>query len=174
MLPGGIIASAIFWDSERVSCTADEILAANENASEQPARTEAADFLRDVLKNGPRPAKDVEGEAKEAGISWRTVNRAKKKLGVVAERRAESGDGLGRTGRWYWSLPADTNSPSKDAKNSYECHDLNVATLGKLALLGVKGAAYEARPGRWSPPSTIYPARCCPAIFIATARHMPE
>jgi AAA domain-containing protein len=139
MLPGGIIASAIFWHSERVSCTADEILAANENASEQPARTEAADFLRDVLKNEPRPAKDVEGEAKEAGISWRTVNRAKKKLGVVAERRAESGDGLGRTGRWYWSLPADTNSPSKDAKNSYECHDLNVATLGKFGTLRSKG-----------------------------------
>ena len=139
MLPGGIIGSAIFWDSDRVSCTADEILAANESASERPARTEAEDFLRDILRDGPRPARDVESEAKEAGISWRTVNRAKKKLGVVAERRAESGDGLGHTGRWYWSLPADTNSASKDAKTSYECHDLNVATLGEFGTLRHKG-----------------------------------
>lgn len=135
LFPGGIIGSAIFWDSERVSCTADEILAANETASERPAQKEAENFLRDILKDGPRPAKDVEGEAKEAGISWRTVNRAKKTLGVVAERKAESGDGLGRSGRWYWSLPDGSNSASKDAKNSYECHDLNVAALGDFGTL---------------------------------------
>ena len=139
MLPGGIIGSAIFWDSERVSCTADEILAANENASERPAQTEAEDFLRDILKDGPRPARDVESEAKEAGISWRTVNRAKKTLGIVAERKAESGDGLGRSGRWYWSLSGGTNSAAKDAKNSYECHDLNVAALGKFGTLRHEG-----------------------------------
>jgi putative DNA primase/helicase len=128
-LPGDIIASAICWDAERVSFTADEILAANENASERPARTEAEDFLRDILRDGPRPAKDVEGEAKEAGIAWRTVNRAKKTLGVTTERKAESGDGLGRSGRWYWSLPSTSGSAPKDAKNSYECHDSNVAAL---------------------------------------------
>jgi hypothetical protein len=139
MLPGGIIGSAIFWDSERVSCTADEILAANENASERPAQTEAEDFLRDILRDGPRPAKDVESEAKEAGISWRTVNRAKKTLGIVTERKAESGDGLGRSGRWYWSLPGGTHSASKDAKNSYECHDLNVAALGDFGTLRHEG-----------------------------------
>jgi hypothetical protein len=139
MLPGGIIGSAIFWDSERVSCTADEILAANENASERPAQTEAVDFLRDILRHGPLPAKDVESEAKDAGISWRTVNRAKKTLKVVAERKAESGDGLGPSGRWYWSLPGDASSASKDAKTSYECHDVNVAALGKFGTLRHEG-----------------------------------
>ena len=112
LLPGDIVASAIFWDSERVSFTADEILAANESASERPARREAEEFLHDVLKDGPRPSKDIESEAKEAGISWRTINRAKKTLGIIAERKAENGDGLGRSGRWYWSLP----STPKNAK----------------------------------------------------------
>lgn len=139
LLPGGIVGSAIFWDREYVSCTADEILAANENASERPARAEAEDFLRDILSDGPRPAKEVESEAKEAGIAWRTVNRAKKTLGVVAERRAESGDGLGRSGRWYWCLPGSTNSAAKDAKNGYECHDENVAALGEIGILRHEG-----------------------------------
>ena len=139
MLPGDIMASAIFWDSERVSCTADEIMAANESASERPARTEAEEFLRDILKEGPRPAKEVAGEAQEAGISWRTVNRAKKTLGIVVERRAESGDGLGRSGRWYWSLPSSTSSAPKDAKDSYECHDINVASLGDFGTLRHEG-----------------------------------
>jgi hypothetical protein len=135
LLPGDIIGSSIFWDSERVSCTADQILAANENASDRPAQTEAEDFLRDILRDGPRPAKDIESEAKEAGISWRTVNRAKKALGIVVERRAESGDGFGHSGRWYWSLPGGTHSAAKDAKHSYECHDLNVAALGDFGTL---------------------------------------
>ena len=139
MLPGDIIGSAIYWDSERVSRTADEILAANEKASERPARTEAEDFLRGILADGPRPAKHIEGEAKEAGIAWRTVNRAKKTLGVVAERRAASGDGLGRSGRWYWSLPGCTNSAAKDAKDAYECHVSDVASLRGFGSLRQDG-----------------------------------
>jgi len=135
LLPGDIIGSAIFWDSQRVSCTADQVLAANENASDRPAQTEAEDFLRDILRDGPRLAKDVEGEAREVGVSWRTVNRAKKTLGIVTERKAESGQGLGRAGRWYWSLPGRTNSAAKDANQAYECHDLNVATLGDFGTL---------------------------------------
>jgi putative DNA primase/helicase len=135
LLPGDIIGSAIFWDSERVSYTADQVLAANENASDRPAQTEAEEFLRDFLRDGPRPAKDVETEAKEAGIAWRTVNRAKKTLGVLAERKADSGHGLGPSGRWYWSFPGCPNRPSKDAKNSYECHDSNVAALGDFGTL---------------------------------------
>jgi putative DNA primase/helicase len=117
LLPGDIIGSSIYWDNERVSCTADQILAANENAGDRPAQTEAEDFLRDILRDGPRPAKDIASEAREAGISWRTVNRAKKALGIVTERRAESGDGLGRSGRCFWSLPDGTPSTAKDAKH---------------------------------------------------------
>jgi hypothetical protein len=135
LLPGDIIGSLIFWDSERVSCTADQVLAANENANDRPAQTEAEEFLRDILRDGPRPAKDVETEAKEAGISWRTVNRAKKTLGIVAERKAEAGHGLGRAGRWYWSLPGRANSAAKDAIRAYDCHDLNVAALGDFGTL---------------------------------------
>ena len=69
------------------------------------------------------------------GISWRTVKRAKKKLGIVTERKAESGQGLGRAGRWYWSLPGGTNSAAKDANQAYECHDSNVASLGDFGTL---------------------------------------
>src|SRR5262249_35688198 len=135
LLPGDIVGSSIFWDSQRVSCTADQVLAANENASDRPAQTEAEEFLRDILRDGARPAKDVEAEAKEAGISWRTVNRAKKTLGIVAERKAESGQGLGRAGRWYWSFPGGPNPAAKHANQSYECHDSNVAALGEFGTL---------------------------------------
>jgi hypothetical protein len=138
LLPRGIIGSAIFWDSERVSYTADEILAANENPNERPARRQAEDFLQEVLRDGPRPTKGVESEAKEAGIALRTLGRAKKALGIIAERKAESGDGLGRSGRWYLSLPG-SNPAAKDAKNAYERHDTDVAALGEFGTLRKEG-----------------------------------
>jgi hypothetical protein len=32
-------------------------------------------------------------------------------------------------------LPGSTHSAPKDAKHSYECHDLNVAALGDFGIL---------------------------------------
>jgi hypothetical protein len=101
-----ILAPYIVWDHEHVSgATADQILAAESEKDSSPSRIEAEEFLRDALASGPRLAKAIEEEAKEAGISWRTVRRAQKRLGIRPERKAEAGDGLGQAGRWWWSLP---------------------------------------------------------------------
>jgi putative DNA primase/helicase len=125
LLENGIAASRIEWGSDTVMRTADEILQATAAENDSPSKAEAEDFLRHALADSPRLAKEIESEAKEAGIAWRTVRRAQKALGIQPERRAESGDGLGKSGRWYWSLPP------KMAKNSYVGHVPDVATLGK-------------------------------------------
>jgi AAA domain len=125
LLNNGIYASRIEWGSDTVTRTADEILQATAAENDSPSKTEAKDFLRNTLADGPRPAKEIEGEAKEAGVAWRTVRRAQKALGIRPERRAESGDGLGKAGRWYWSLPP------KMAKNPCVGHVPDVAILGK-------------------------------------------
>jgi hypothetical protein len=129
LLDNGIYASRIEWGTDAITRTADEILQATAAEAGSPSKTEAKDFLRDALADGPRPAKEIESEAKEGGISWRTVRRAQKTLGIRPERRAETGDGLGRTGRWYWSLPP------KMAKNAYLGHVPDVATLGERGHL---------------------------------------
>jgi putative DNA primase/helicase len=129
------LASAIAWEGDRIDRTADEVLAASERASEQPAKVEAEDFLRDLLVEGPRPTVEIQQEAKGAGISWRTINRAKKELGIKAERKAEAGDGLVSGDRWYWRLAEMGARAPKDARNSYECHVPNVAALGEVGSL---------------------------------------
>ena len=56
---------------------------------------------------GPRPATEIEKEAKAAGVSWRTLARAKRALQVEAKQRAiASVDGQGKASGWFWSLPA--------------------------------------------------------------------
>jgi hypothetical protein len=47
------------------------------------ALSEAAEWLRDVLADGPLDAKDVFRQARENGISERTLKRAKRPAGTV-------------------------------------------------------------------------------------------
>jgi hypothetical protein len=79
----------------------------------------AVEFLREELAGGDQPVRDLQAAAKNAGLSWRTVERAKKALGIDAIR-ISSGDS---SGYWEWHL-------SKTAK-----------PLGGLGLGGLGGLA---------------------------------
>lgn len=76
-----------------------------------PARTEAEEFLSSLLSDGPVEAKRVVREAVEAGISKRTLDRAKGKLGVTS-RQAEGAQHSG----WVWVLP-DRGNLTADGGN---------------------------------------------------------
>jgi hypothetical protein len=66
---------------------------------------EAVTFLRSILSEGPRAVRDIRGDASGAGMSWRTIERAKAKIGVEAIKKQFSG-------AWEWTLPANTaNEP---------------------------------------------------------------
>jgi len=90
-----------FWTGHS-ELTTDRILAASDGAN---ALEEAKSFLLDALKDGFVPANDVIEEAEARGISQRTLNRAKKDLGVEVKRVGEEG-GRGK-GRWHWGLSED-------------------------------------------------------------------
>lgn len=90
--------------------SASSLLAEAADEGERAAVYDAKDFLRDFLADGPQAAKDVQHEAREAGISEATLRRAKSALGVEAEK-------LGRPGmpgqKWAWRLPEDGHPPPK-------------------------------------------------------------
>jgi len=91
------------WDREPVAMTADEGLA-KEGIGKTRGRKplvleETKAFLRTLLAEGPRPAKEVLAKWQEAtGEGRRTLDRAKKALGVTVFRPKIPGP-------WYWSLP---------------------------------------------------------------------
>lgn len=59
-------------------------------------KDEAEEFLKRELRAGPRKAREMETRAKDEGISKRTLDRARSKIGVRAKQKR---------GRWFWSLP---------------------------------------------------------------------
>ena len=144
----GIVASSVLWDSEPVTTTADQALQAvdAQGNGKGSAGAEAEELLRNALVTGPVAMKDIQAEAKEAGLSWATVRRAKERLGIVAERESHGRDG---GGRWTWAMPlsARCSSPLQDA------HPLKVSTLQKNEHL----AAADEVPARPTAAPDDYP-----------------
>jgi putative DNA primase/helicase len=133
MIEGGICASRIEWGDDVVTKTADEILAAASEDSSSSQRSEAAEFLRVCLADGPKATKAIEAEAKDAGIAWRTVIRAKKDLGIDASpRTVQREGGLPPLNRWWWSLPTLPSVPTE----GHVGHVLDVAHMGGLGTHG--------------------------------------
>lgn len=70
---------------------------ARDSADARPAPREAAErYLRRRLAGGTVPAADMLSGAEAEGIAKRTLDTARDRLGVIAERRE---------GHWVWSLP---------------------------------------------------------------------
>jgi hypothetical protein len=66
---------------------------------------EAKGFLLDLLAEGPVRQQAVKAEAREAGLAWRTVERAREVLGVKSSRK-----GWGPGSECYWNLPKQDQS----------------------------------------------------------------
>ena len=88
-------ALALLNDAEGVESKVDE---------EKSARDNAADFLCEALKDGARPCKEIDAEAKEAGISNASLRRARGKLNIRSVKSAMHGG-------WTLQLSKALNAP---------------------------------------------------------------
>ncbi|MHB8220535.1 MAG: AAA family ATPase [Acidimicrobiales bacterium] len=101
---------------------AEALVAGHENSAERSDREEAGDLLRSILASGPVSSGDVQKTTRSAGISDRTVARARKDLGVVAAARHDPN--TGRMIGWELRLPDQPATP--------QCQS-PTGTLGTLA-----------------------------------------
>lgn len=82
----------LLWEQGDVTLTPDEVTA---EPGDTP-RSEAKEWLRALLREGPCPATEVEKRARADSICLRTLKYAKKELGVISERC---------NGKWSWKFP---------------------------------------------------------------------
>ena len=124
--------------------TAERLLSAASNPEERLARDEAAEFLRRILADGPVLVREVEREARAEGISERTLNRARKQVGVQAEKVGQPGD---NKQEWWLSLPCGWPGDAHDAPKGATRGAMKGANPGSVAPFGqVAGASGCVEP----------------------------
>ena len=99
-----IVTSKIEWDGE-VDVTADDVITAEADVGEIGKLEEAAVFLKDELRDGPKKAVAIFASAKQIGHAEKTVRRAAKHIGVAKYK-----EGFGGEGAWLWELPNEHDS----------------------------------------------------------------
>jgi putative DNA primase/helicase len=96
-VPGVAAPTVLFGTS--IDGTAREILGDAESETVD-GRVSAEDFLIALLVDGAKTVADVRKAANAHCLHWRTVERAKSKLGIRATR-----EGFGKGGVWRWEPP---------------------------------------------------------------------
>ncbi len=121
----GLFSSYVLWGNA-VEGSARELLAEPDNreSGEQDgtALDDAKDFLRELLKDGSLPQKQIEIDSKGASYSMRTVRRAKDALGIKSVKNKVDKC-------WYWKLAGNM---SKDGEDVQHGHTNSMDTLATL------------------------------------------
>jgi putative DNA primase/helicase len=139
---GDIFGQYVLW-GESLEGTAQALLAEIEGAEEcgAPSRQAAEEWLASLLGSGLVKAGHVKARAEAAGHAWRTVERAKRTLGVKAVK-------LGLDGGWAWELPKTASQDEERHTNlggglgTFEDRQANSVTV-----FGVDVAALAANGG---------------------------
>ena len=92
----------IVWDDEAENRDASEVL--GDSPKKRTTLDNAKEWLEDQLCFGSDSVETIRTQAEKDGFSWRTINRAKKEMGVISTRAG----GTGKDGKWLWQLPEAT------------------------------------------------------------------
>ena len=98
----GVFNTRVTW-GQAVKGTARDLLApAGVDQEMHATRANIIEWLREVLADGPVPAKEMEKLARDMGVSMRTLQRLKSSAGVVSHKT-----GFGKGAIYTWQLKDD-------------------------------------------------------------------
>lgn len=109
----GIVASRVKW-GDAIKGSAGEILNQAEQPQDAPNAQTPTQFLRVLLKDGPKPVSEIRAAAAANGYSMSQMHRARPKLGAVVKK-------LGMKEGWEWSLSAPPEDHEGD--ENHEDHE---------------------------------------------------
>jgi len=97
----GLTDGGFFWTG--ISDLTDvKILSSGSDHEEKSALEEAKEYLQETLAAGPIPSAEILKQSKKDGIAERTLNRAKKDIGIISARENDV---------WYWKMPEKKEAP---------------------------------------------------------------
>lgn len=112
---------------------------------ERAVSEEAKDWLLALLKDGPVKSKDIERQAKEAGISFRACQAIKRRLGIQSGRLGDT-----TSGPYSWWMPAVTvraerpNDPARTpGPRLVRAEENGISMLDSVVRAGYQGDPFS-------------------------------
>lgn len=115
-LDNQITTSRLVFEDKLISDCADTVLSRESDSEGSSALDDACDFLRTELTEFGKSAKIVKKRALDAGISDRTLRRAKEKLRITSKKDGQE---------WKWIIPHSL----EDVQDGHENSLATMATL---------------------------------------------
>lgn len=110
-LENNINTSRVKWLDETTTISADEALNTFPTVDDDKnSLAEAKDFLFDLLSQNSLTQQQIKKEAKDFGCAWRTVERAKKSLGIKSRKNGD---------KWEWYFPTQDCQESQTSFTEY-------------------------------------------------------
>ena len=127
----GVQSSRLLWGKAVDGDARDLMAEAEAFGGDDDFGVDAESLLLATLRDGPVPTNSIKADATGAGIAWRTVERAKKRLGIVAEKS-------GMKGGWVWRLPLQDEPQGRQDRHKKPKTDTSesVVLRGEVAVLG--------------------------------------
>jgi hypothetical protein len=112
IVAGNIETSCIEWTGE-TSLDADEVLSTQAAYKSAPRKSDAIEFLEDILKDGPVSLIEISEAAEKQGIAWATVRRASVDLKIepIKEKKFQ--------GKWIWHTPAQVKDVQRCSSDEH-------------------------------------------------------
>ena len=129
---GGVPCLA--WSPDPVTVTADEAMATERPDGRDADRKEAKAWLQSVLADGPLTSKEIERQAKDTGLAWRTIRRAKEDLGIEVHKEGFHGGAA-----WLWKLPSTRNGEEDCEEGHQNREDAEDGHIKEVAIFGGSG-----------------------------------
>jgi hypothetical protein len=111
-----ILVGRFFWRGVS-SITADDLMRPVAVSGGGEALSDAVDFLKTMLSEGPIKTQEIRKEARQAGISDSTLRRAKEHLKIIPRR------GEGKNPPYFWELPSRSARSSTGCSSPYDEQD---------------------------------------------------
>jgi len=128
--------------------SANRLLAVPADEEERSTLDTAVSFLTEELGSGPRKSMELEGEARRLGVSERTLNRARARLGVRAQK----------VGGVWWTVLPTVPSSEVGTLGTLEDSDATIRLFGRVPTVPTVGDGTVAdRSG-----IELTAARACP------------
>ncbi|QEL16653.1 AAA family ATPase [Limnoglobus roseus] len=134
------------------------------------ARDAAVDWLTRVLENSPLLVREIEAQAKAAGLAWRTVRRAREELAIIPHKQAFSGG-------WAWQLPNEGDhahprtGPRREAGGHLREND---AKNSDNRLQNVEGGQVQHNSAAFDESNTVSGIDVADGSLFPEARGLPD